>query len=302
MNKSHNKLIVLGRWSTMMGSLRKIFNVKLQKRINTPYNSHQYAALLVSKEGKDKMWFVSQYGNPKNELLPHLIDYRGCVYASCFLGATHVIGLSSVGALSTDWRLGDIVLVEDLIDLWSYQPTTFLSPTDSAFIRVEPIFCPTLRNTIWKTTREMRSDLKIHYGGVYGKTSGPRLETKAEVKALRTLGVDLVGMTISPEAHLYREAGICYMALAFIVNYAEGIIPYKKGSELCGLIPRGITYNADETRIDVSKMLLKISSTFRERNVPNCDICSEALKDPISEGRVTTKWLINNRKRGEKHG
>ena len=54
-------------------------------------------------------------------------------------------------------------------------------------------------------------------------TSGPRLETPAEICKFRTLGGDLVGMTLVPEVFLARELELCYAALCYVVNFAEGL-------------------------------------------------------------------------------
>ncbi len=52
---------------------------------------------------------------------------------------------------------------------------------------------------------------------------GPRYETPAEIRALRTLGCDIVGMTSSPEAFLARELEMCYATMCFASNMAAGI-------------------------------------------------------------------------------
>jgi 5'-methylthioadenosine phosphorylase len=60
-------------------------------------------------------------------------------------------------------------------------------------------------------------------GGVYGGGDGPRYETPAEIRMLKTLGVDVVGMTASSEAIAMRENGISYACLAIVTNLAAGI-------------------------------------------------------------------------------
>ncbi|HEV2008500.1 MAG TPA: 5'-methylthioadenosine phosphorylase, partial [Burkholderiales bacterium] len=59
-------------------------------------------------------------------------------------------------------------------------------------------------------------------GGVYAATQGPRLETAAEIDRLERDGADMVGMTGMPEAALAREIGLCYAAIAVVVNDAAG--------------------------------------------------------------------------------
>ena len=54
-------------------------------------------------------------------------------------------------------------------------------------------------------------------------TEGPRYETPAEIKMLRTLGCQIVGMTGAPEAFLARELEMCYASISFVSNMAAGL-------------------------------------------------------------------------------
>jgi 5'-methylthioadenosine phosphorylase len=77
----------------------------------------------------------------------------------------------------------------------------------------------------------------VHGQGVYVATTGPRLETAAEIRKFRLLGGDLVGQTLGPEVFLARELEFCYVALTYVVNYAEGLLdrPYQPGTLFEGL-------------------------------------------------------------------
>ena len=65
--------------------------------------------------------------------------------------------------------------------------------------------------------------IPVHSAGVYTATTGPRLETPAEIRKYKILGGDLVGMTLVPEVFLARELELCYAAVCYVVNYAEGV-------------------------------------------------------------------------------
>jgi 5'-methylthioadenosine phosphorylase len=77
----------------------------------------------------------------------------------------------------------------------------------------------------------------VHPQGVYVATTGPRLETAAEIRKFGLLGGDLVGQTLAPEVFLARELELCYTALTYVVNYAEGLLdrPYRPGVLFEGL-------------------------------------------------------------------
>ena len=68
------------------------------------------------------------------------------------------------------------------------------------------------------------TDLQHHNQAVYACTEGPRLETPAEIRKLRILGADLVGMTLAPEAFLAREKEICYSPFCYLANYADCLL------------------------------------------------------------------------------
>ena len=77
----------------------------------------------------------------------------------------------------------------------------------------------------------------VHGRAVYVATTGPRLETAAEIRKFSLLGGDLVGQTLAPEVFLARELELCYAALTYVVNYAEGLMdrPYQPGVLFEGL-------------------------------------------------------------------
>ena len=77
----------------------------------------------------------------------------------------------------------------------------------------------------------------VHGRAVYVATTGPRLETAAEIRKFGLRGGDLVGQTLVPEVFLARELEFCYAALTYVVNYAEGLVdrPYQPGVLFEGL-------------------------------------------------------------------
>jgi purine nucleoside phosphorylase len=73
--------------------------------------------------------------------------------------------------------------------------------------------------------------MSFHDGGVYVQTAGPRFETPAEVRMLRTFG-DVVGMTGASEAVCCGELGIPYMQVCFVDNLANGLISGAEQTEI----------------------------------------------------------------------
>ncbi|MCS6859826.1 MAG: MTAP family purine nucleoside phosphorylase [Abditibacteriales bacterium] len=84
-------------------------------------------------------------------------------------------------------------------------------------------YCPRLRRLLLNVAEQM--NLALIPQGVYACMEGPRFETPAEIRMLRMLGGDVVGMTGVPEVVLAREAGMCYAGVSIVTNYAAGISP-----------------------------------------------------------------------------
>src|SRR6185437_875304 len=95
--------------------------------------------------------------------------------------------------------------------------------TDVVHVDFGHPYTPMLRSKILAAAKV--TGVKVHDGGCYGATQGPRLETIAEIARMRRDGCDLVGMTGMPEAALARERGMEYACLAVVANWAAGCGP-----------------------------------------------------------------------------
>ncbi|GAB4241952.1 MAG: hypothetical protein OHK0028_20580 [Deltaproteobacteria bacterium] len=175
------------------------------------------------------------------------MNYRANIYAAKSLGVARIIAWSGPGAISRKYRPGDLVLPGDLLDFTRDRPSTFYEGKGIGFLRQYPVFCETLRGALrsaWGSRRggkRTEAGGKLHSGGTYACTEGPRLETPAEIRFLARAGADLVGMTLCPEAFLARELEICYAPVAYVTNYAEGVrkMPYRRGALFEGMLPPG---------------------------------------------------------------
>jgi 5'-methylthioadenosine phosphorylase len=78
-------------------------------------------------------------------------------------------------------------------------------------------FCPDLSRVVLECARA--SGAEVHEGGTYLAMEGPAFSTAAESKLYKAWGADVIGMTIVPEAHLAREAEICYASICAITDY-----------------------------------------------------------------------------------
>ena len=216
------------------------------RRVRTPYGLSN-PVHLCEKDGF-RFFFLSRHGEKGYETTAPYVNYRANVYAAKSLGVTRIIAWTGPGAISRKYRPGDLVLPDDLLDFTRNRPSTFYEGKGIGFLRQYPVFCEVLRGALRDAAQRggaLRGFAKrsgagrLHFGGTYACTEGPRLETPAEIRFLAGAGADLVGMTLCPEAFLARELEICYAPVAYVTNYAEGVrkMPYRRGALFEGMLP-----------------------------------------------------------------
>ena len=148
---------------------------------------------------------------------PHLINYKANIEALRQLGVCKAITIYAVGSITEKLKPMEWGIVDDFIDISGHSETFFIG-LDKGVKHVdmtEP-FDIELKKRI-----ESISGVKSHV--VYITTVGPRLETKAEIRAYRNMGADVVGMTLSSEAILLKEAGIKNASISYSINWAAGV-------------------------------------------------------------------------------
>jgi 5'-methylthioadenosine phosphorylase len=178
---------------------------------------------------------LSRHGEQGYEISAPFINSRANLYALKDLGVEKVLAWVAPGSLKTEIAPGDLVVPHDVLDEGKGGPHTFYAGAGWGFIRHNPLFCPELREALLESLSGV--PFPVHDQGVYVATTGPRLETAAEIDKFRHFGGALVGQTLVPEVFLARELELCYAALTYVVNYAEGLMdrPYQPGVLFEGL-------------------------------------------------------------------
>lgn len=167
---------------------------------------------------------LCRHGEAGYEVTPSHINYRANVYALKDLGAEGIVSWSETRAISHNFRVGQYVVVDDLIDETVSRPGTFFNNKDLAHLRNWPVFCPTLRKALVTALTEEKCDFVE--GAVYVCIEGPRQETPAEARKYASFGGQLIGQTLAPEVFLARELQMSYASLCFVTRYAETGTPY----------------------------------------------------------------------------
>jgi len=183
----------------------------------------------------DKIALILRHGNdPKNHILPHLINYCANLKALQDIGVTEIVSINSTGSLNKDLRPGMIVIPDDFITLTA-TPTIHKNRP----VHITPSLNENVRQKIIKAALE--NGLPVIEKGTYWQTQGPRLETKAEIRMMTNFA-DIVGMTMANEAVIALELDIPYACVCTIDNFANGLLDEPLGMEE---ILEGTHKNAD---------------------------------------------------------
>jgi purine-nucleoside phosphorylase len=138
------------------------------------------------------------------------------------MGIRAVILTNAAGGINLEYKQGALVVITDHINLQGQNP--LVGPNEESF---GPRF-PDMTQAYWKPYREIALRAagrlgKTLYQGVYAGLLGPSYETPAEIRYLRTIGADLVGMSTIPEVIVARHMGVKVLAISCVTNMAAGI-------------------------------------------------------------------------------
>ncbi|MEH2940218.1 purine-nucleoside phosphorylase [Lawsonibacter sp. JLR.KK007] len=139
------------------------------------------------------------------------------------LGCDTLIVTNAAGCVNTDWKAGDLMLITDQIKMFSESPLRGenLPEFGVRFPDASRLYTPRLQELARQTARERHIPLRE---GVYFYCYGPQYETPAEIRAVRLLGGDAVGMSTAPEVIAAAHCGMEVLGLTLLSNMAAGIL------------------------------------------------------------------------------
>jgi purine-nucleoside phosphorylase len=140
------------------------------------------------------------------------------------LGANAIVITNACGGVREDLAPGDLVLISDHLNLQGTSP--LVGPNDDTlgprFPDMSDAYDPALRAIAHDAAGRLGQTLSE---GVYAAWLGPAFETPAEIRMIRVLGGDLVGMSTVPEVLAARHMGLRCLAISCVTNMAAGILP-----------------------------------------------------------------------------
>lgn len=142
------------------------------------------------------------------------------------LGVKGLLVTNAAGGINPEFRPGDLILIRDHINMMGDNPLR-----GANLSRFGPRF-PDLSEGYDQEWRQKGLAIMPNYGirpqeGVYAAMSGPNYETPAEIRFLRTIGADMVGMSTVPEVLVANHGGMRVLGISCVTNMAAGILPQK---------------------------------------------------------------------------
>jgi 5'-methylthioadenosine phosphorylase len=189
--------------------------------VDTPFGAPSDRYRVGELAGR-RVVFLPRHGRG-HRLLPHEINYRANVFGMKQLGVEWLISLSAVGSMREEIRPGDIVIVDQFIDLTRRRAATFFGDGVAAHVGMADPVSAELSGILYDAAEaEIErggGGERVHRGGTYLVIDGPQFSTRAESHLYRSWGVAVIGMTNMPEARLAREAEISYATVALATDY-----------------------------------------------------------------------------------
>jgi purine-nucleoside phosphorylase len=142
------------------------------------------------------------------------------------LGVRSIVFTNAAGGINLELERGGLVLISDHINLQGSNP--LVGANDEALGPRFPDMSEAYARDLRTLAHEVGSEIGVRLAeGVYAAVLGPSYETPAEIRYLRTIGADLVGMSTVPEVIVANHMGMRALGISCVTNMAAGILPQK---------------------------------------------------------------------------
>jgi 5'-methylthioadenosine phosphorylase len=183
--------------------------------IDTPWGPPSDELLIGRIEGV-RFVFLPRHGRG-HRIPPSDLNARANIDALKRAGCTDLLAISAIGSLREEIPPGHFVAVDQFIDRTVARASSFFGPGFTAHVSMADPVCPRL--SALAAEAAAAAGAPVTRGGCYVAIEGPQFSTRAESRAFRTWGGDVIGMTAMPEAKLAREAELPYALLGMVTDY-----------------------------------------------------------------------------------
>ncbi len=237
--------------------------------VDTPFGKPSSPITLGTLAGK-RVAFLARHGIG-HIYTPSEVPYRANIYALKSLGIRRVLAVSACGSLRDDYAPGHIVLPDQIFDFTKNRVRSFFSEGLVAHVGAADPFCSDLSERMAEALAPTHA--VVHRGGTFITIEGPRFSTKAESNTFRAWGMSIIGMTVSPEAFLAREAEMCYTTAAHVTDY--DVWHATEETVTVEMIIRILNENVDLIQEGIRNLVASLDEDF------DCD-CENALGKAIT--------------------
>jgi purine-nucleoside phosphorylase len=222
------------RIGVILGSGLGDFADEVENRIEIPYSEipHFHATTVVGHAGRVVYGTIA--GVEVIVFQGRFHAYEGHSFEDVvlparvtkLLGATELIVTNAAGGINSDYSPGELVYLSDHINLTSNNPLIGKNDDEQGprFPDMSEAYSKNLNQILEKAAKEQNIKL---FSGVYAGLRGPSYETPAEIRYLRIIGADMVGMSTVPEVIAANHMGLKVCAISCITNLAAGISTEK---------------------------------------------------------------------------
>jgi purine-nucleoside phosphorylase len=220
--------------AVVLGSGLGAFAEELEGRIEIPYSEIPGWPVSTAIGHAGKLVLGELSGVPAAVMAGRAHLYEGnspaqCVYGVRVLGALGVRSMvftNAAGGINLAYRRGGLVLITDHINLQGSNP--LVGPNDDSLGPRFPDMSEAYSRAYLEIARRVAGESGIAVSeGVYAGLLGPSYETPAEIRYLRTIGADLVGMSTVLEVIAANHMGIESLGISCVTNMAAGVLPRK---------------------------------------------------------------------------
>jgi purine-nucleoside phosphorylase len=218
--------------AVVLGSGLSEFANALTDGVSIPYGElpHWPVSKVIGHEGRLVVGRI--HGRPVAALAGRSHAYEGhdmatvtfAVRALGVLGVKTLILTNAAGGVNTGFSEGALMVIDDHVNLMGANPLA--GPNDERFGPRFPDMTEVYSSRLRRIADEAGKGVKLPLAhGVYAALLGPSYETPAEIRYLRTIGADAVGMSTVPEALAARHMGLEVLGISCISNMAAGVLP-----------------------------------------------------------------------------
>ncbi len=236
--------------------------------VDTPFGKPSSPITIGTIAGKP-VAFLARHGIG-HVLPPSRVPYRANIYALKSLGVKRIVSVSACGSLREAYAPGTIIIPHQIFDFTHNRARSFFGEGLVVHLSAAEPFCKSLSDILEQGIQEIGA--KYHRGGIYITIEGPRFSTKGESNLYRQWGMDIIGMTSSPEVFLAKEAEMCYTTMAHVTDY--DVWHTDEAPVTVEMVVQTLMKNVDVAQKAIVKMVELIDPSM------HCD-CENALKDAL---------------------